>query len=95
MITNKNLIEERTRLGGIQRIYRVGDYGLSVVNSPILHSYRFAWETAVLKFNGEGINDFKLDYSTPLTNDIEVFFTDKETNEFLKKAFIYFKKKEK
>ena len=100
MLTDEYLVEEHPHLsafiGGVQRIYRVGNYGLSVVNGTSLHSYAFAWEIAVIKFKSKNSEDcFSLDYSTLLTNDVEVFSSDEETNEFLKKAFIYFRKIER
>lgn len=76
---------------GEQRIYRVGNYGLSCVNAQELHIFDFAWEIAVIKFHGPTVEDFKLNYDTPLTDDVEVFDSDVETNEFIKKAFEYFK----
>lgn len=72
---------------GTQRIYRYGDWGLSLLNGPIIHSFAFAWEAAVLRFEGE---EFTLDYSTPLTSDVEVFQTDEEANEFIHRALDYF-----
>lgn len=86
-----NLCVERSRMGGIQRIYRFPcGAGLSVVNSSMLHSYPFAWEAAVLKGVEESGDFADLDYSTPLTSDVEVFMSDEETNEFIKRAAIYF-----
>jgi len=93
-ITNDHLLLERPhplKDGSVQRVYRFADdYGLSVVNSPMLHSYPFAWEAAVL----EGVDDkgnFKgLTYDTPLTNDVEVFMSDDEANEFISRAAVHF-----
>jgi hypothetical protein len=79
-------------IGGEQRIYRWGDYGLSLINSPMAHSYPFAWEAAVIKFEGDG-DKFSLNYETPLSDDVEVFSTVKETNEFIAKARDYFTSK--
>jgi hypothetical protein len=92
MITNDDLILERSNpIGGIQRIYRYGQYGLSLVNAPILHSYPFAWEAAVLEFDSnEADADWKLNYTTEMTSDVEVFQTDDETNSFIRRAKIYF-----
>jgi len=85
MIINDGLIEERSGLvGGTQRIYRFGEYGLSLVNSPALHSFPFAWEAAVIHFDEK--DDWELTYDTELTYDVKVFGSDKETNEFITKA---------
>lgn len=83
-LTDENLISERSHLGGVQRRYKLGEYGLSLVNSPMLHAYPFAWEAAVFGPNGE------LDYSTPLTSDVEVFGTEEEASAFIEKAFAWF-----
>lgn len=70
---------------GVERIYQLPNgYGLSAVNVPALHSYPFAWEIAVIKFNDQ--NGFDLVYDTPLTDDVLVFATAGETNEFIAKA---------
>ena len=47
------------------------------------YGFPFAWEIAVIEWKGEG---FKLDYSTPLTRDVEVFPTDEEANNFIRRA---------
>ncbi len=79
------------RMGGQQFIYDLGNgYGLSAVNSPDLHSFPFAWEFAVVSNpTATGFDD--LDYSTPLTQDVEVFSSDEEANEFIAKAFAWAK----
>ena len=96
MITNKHLLIDRPHtVSGVQRIYKFKDgNGLSVVNCEILHGYPFAWEIAVLSnvrknIFGEVIFD-NLRYDTPLTDDVEVFSTDEEANEFIEKAAQYF-----
>ena len=96
-LTDDNLLMELPHsLGfGLQRLYRIGNYGLSCVNPKILHSYPFAWEIATIKYKGEDTNDFDLVYDTGLTGDVEVFYSDEETNEFIEKAFVVFKEMEK
>lgn len=97
MLTNKNLLVERPHIlgyPGVQRIYRFKNgAGLSVVDAPILHVYPFAWEIAVLKGIKEDavkVEFAGLDYSTPLTEDVEVFFDDESANAFIEKAEQYF-----
>jgi hypothetical protein len=87
-ITNNHLLLERpNRIGGKQRIYRFSNgYGLSVVNATELHSYPFAWEIAVLKGVDEKGNFEDLCYDTPLTDDVEVFGSDEEANDFIERA---------
>jgi hypothetical protein len=87
-ITNDHLLLERPhRLGGVQRIYRFkSGYGLSVVNAPMLHSYPFSWEIAVLKDVKEDGRFSDICYDTPLTDDVEVFPNDAEANAFIERA---------
>ena len=95
-LTNKDLVCERPHPlndGSVQRIYRFrGAHGLSAVNSPMLHSYPFAWEIAVLKDVDTKGQFHDLDYSTPLTSDVEVFMDDEEANDFIARAAKHFKK---
>lgn len=72
---------------GVQRIYRCGDWGLSLINSKNAHSFPFAWEAAVLAFDGD---EYEINYTTPLTSDVIVFQSDEETNAFIRRAFKYF-----
>ena len=79
---------ERTHpagMGGVQKLYRFENgYGASVVR--FYGSYGFEqglWELAVLKFNGEGINDFNLCYDTPITNDVVGRITESRAEEIL------------
>ncbi len=66
-----NFIPEFTKEinGGTQAVYRFeNDYGASVIKGG-----EFAYgglELAVLKFNGEGNEDYSLTYSTPITDDV-------------------------
>jgi hypothetical protein len=93
MITNENLVLEITRpeFGGTQRLYRFkNNYGLSVVNGPALHIYPFAWECAVIQFDGEDNETFDLCDATALKGDIAVFDTDEETNQFIEDTRWYF-----
>jgi len=92
MLTNEGLIKEREHpsgLGGVQRIYRFGDYGLSLINTPMAHAYPFAWEAGVLKFKGD---NWELTYDTELSDDVEIFSTEEEANEFILKAKEHFSK---
>lgn len=95
-LTDEDLLFERAHpLGGLQRIYRFpSGYGLSVVNTPMAHWYPFAWEAAVLKGVTEKGDWELLDYSTPLTDDVVVFQTDEQANEFIARAKEYFEKGE-
>lgn len=92
-LTNKGLLfQANNYIGGVQRIYRFGLYGLSLINSPYAHFYPFAWEVAVIRFTGGADWQYTLDFSTPLTSSVEVFKTTKATNDFIKKAENLFSK---
>lgn len=93
MLIDDHLLEEHVHpngLGGVQRIYRFkSGYGLSAVNSPMLHGYPFAWEIAVLKgVEEDGGWDGDLCYDTPLTDGVEVFMTDEDANAFIRRAAV-------
>lgn len=80
--------ERLNSIGGVQRIYDMGHgWTLSAINSPMAHSYAYAWEFAVV--GPEGV----LEYGTELTSDVEVFSTDAEAEEFLRRARAYFDEK--
>lgn len=89
-LTDENLVHEREHLDGVQRFYRVGRYGLSLVDAPMLHAYPFAWEAAVADFGSEDGEKWSLTYDTPLTSDVEVFDTEEEASAFIAKAFEWF-----
>lgn len=40
------------------------------------------WELAVIKFNGE---DWELNYNTPITDDVEICYNDKEVETLLRR----------
>lgn len=90
-LTDENLVVESPYLGGVQRIYHFpGNFGLSLVNAPILHSLPFAWEAAVLE--GVDKNGYygRIIYNTPLSDGVEVFGSIEEANTFIARARDYF-----
>jgi hypothetical protein len=103
MLTDLNLFSEHEHnfdapeffriqgFSGIQRLYRFNNnYGLSLVNTPILHSYPFAWEAAVIKFDSVDSDVFQIIDDTELTDDVEVFYTDEDANAFIERAAALF-----
>lgn len=70
LTTVKDLTPVITRTppqGGIQAIFRFENgYGASVIN----HSGSYGVELAVLRFTGEGTDDWELCYTTPITDDV-------------------------
>ena len=71
--------------GAVQKLYRfANNYGASVVKGE--HTYggeEGLWELAVVKFKTDG--DFNLDYTTPITEDVEGHLTDDAVEELLAK----------
>lgn len=71
--------------GAVQKLYRfANNYGASVVKGE--HTYggdEGLWELAVIKFKTDG--DFVLDYSTPITEDVEGHLTDDAVEKLLDK----------
>ena len=69
--------------GAVQKLYRfANNYGASVVKGE--HTYggdEGLWELAVIHFKTDG--DFSLDYSTPITEDVEGHLTDDAVEELL------------
>lgn len=52
---------------GVQALWRFPNgRGASVVN----HSGSYGTELAVLRYHGGGVDDWELDYSTPVTDDV-------------------------
>lgn len=90
---NSNCVDYLKTKGfsGTQRLYRFkNNYGLSLVNTPILHPYPFAWEAAVIQFDHSESDEFCIVYETELTNDVVVFGSDEGANAFIERAAILF-----
>ncbi len=72
--------------GAVQKLYRFANgYGASVVKGE--HTYggdEGLWELAVIKFKTNG--DYVLDYTTPITEDVEGHLTDDAVEELLNKV---------
>ncbi len=67
-------------MGGYQKVFRFeNNRGASVVNFP----GSYGTELAVLKFYGTEFYSYKLDYSTPLTDDVIGFLDDESLEEAL------------
>lgn len=67
-LSSKIVDSTETKLyDGKQFIARFSNgYGVSVVK----HGLSYGLELAVIKFHGPSIKDFKLDYTTPITDDV-------------------------
>lgn len=73
--------------GAVQKLYKFANgYGASVVKGE--HTYggdEGLWELAVIRFNPDN-GDYALDYSTPITEDVEGHLTDDAVEELLNKV---------
>ena len=74
-------------VGGVQRLYRLGSFGLSFVDGPNLHSFPFRWEVICLHWE-KGANDLDFEcthgkFEDPLNDDITVFGNGADANEWL------------
>jgi hypothetical protein len=80
-VSNKHIpTKQAIANGGNQSIYRFPNgYGASVV----AHKFSYGLELAVAKFNGNGVNDWDICYSTPITNDVLGHLSDAEMEEHL------------
>lgn len=71
--------------GAVQKLYKfANNYGASVVKGE--HTYggdEGLWELAVVRFKTDG--EFNLDYTTPITEDVEGHLTDDAVEELLTK----------
>ena len=71
--------------GAVQKLYRfANNYGASVVKGE--HTYggeEGLWELAVVRFKTNG--DYSLDYTTPVTEDVEGHLSDDAVEELLNK----------
>ena len=63
---------------GIQYLFRFdNNYGASVIKHSGSYGYKEdLWELAVIKFYGDGIHDWNLNYETPITDDVIGWQTD-------------------
>lgn len=69
---------------GTQKVYRFDNgYGASVVRFNHMGAHNYGgesglWEMAVVKFKGDGANDWDITYDTPITDDVLGWLDDDE-----------------
>lgn len=83
-----NIILERRRLGGAQRVYKFDNgYGASVVRNRISYgSERGLYELAVIAFDvPDDPEDWHVFYNTPITDDVIGELSDEEVDAVLVK----------
>lgn len=72
---------------GVQKIYRFKNgYGASVIRTPMSYGGTSRlWELAVIKFQSANILDYRLCYTTPITDDVIGYLNGKEVDVLLTK----------
>jgi len=94
MLTEENLVLTRAEPsgnGGTQFLYRIKEYGIAAVSYPNEDITQLNWSVDVVKFQNEGTLTYEICHSTDLAQKTLTFRNDKTLNEFLQKAFDYFK----
>lgn len=55
-------------------------YGASLINGTQQDPYSNLWELAVISFWGRGLEDYHLNYKTPITSDVLSYLTEKKVS---------------
>ena len=77
--------------GGQQLLYKVNQYGISAKSRPQEELSQIHWEVEVIKYQGTAAVKFEIWHDTELAKRTLIFHNDSSLNEFLEKAFNYFK----
>ncbi len=94
MLIQDNLVLSRAEPngeGGTQLLYRVESYGISALSRPQEDTSRIHWEVDVIKYLNEDSLKHQVCHSTELADKTLRLSNDSALNEFLQKAFGYFK----
>ena len=94
MLTDENLVlmrAEPSGNGGTQFLYRIKDYGITAVSYPKEDITQLDWSVDVVKFKDGDTLKYEICHTTDLAQKTLTFRNDKNLNEFLQKAFDYFK----
>ena len=77
-------VTSRAVNGGSQAIYRFANgRGASVVAHDFSYGGPHLWELAVVRFHSEDPDEFSLDYTTPVTDDVLGWLSDEDVAEHL------------
>ena len=77
--------------GGQQLLYKVNQYGISAISRPQEELSQIHWDVEVIKYQETVAIKFKICHDTELAAKTLIFHNDSSLNEFLGKAFSYFK----
>lgn len=97
MLIQENLILSRTEPdgnGGMQFLYKIHQYGVCATNRPQEDVSHIHWDVDIIKYHTGDAIKFDSCHSTELADKSLKFYSDKALNEFLEKAFVYFKELE-
>ena len=94
MLIQKNLYLSRSATdgqGGQEFLYKVNQYGISAKSRPQEELSQIHWEVEVIKYQETAAIKFEICHDTELAKKTLIFHNDSSLNEFLEKAFNYFK----
>ena len=94
MLTQENLHLSRSAPdgeGGQQFLYKVHQYGISVISRPQEEISQIHWDVEIIKYQETAAVKFDICHDTELAEKSLIFHNDSSLNEFLEKAFSYFK----
>ena len=94
MLIQKNLYLSRSAAdgqGGQEFLYKVNQYGISAKSRPQEVLSQIHWEVEVIKYQETAAVKFVICHDTELAKKTLIFHNDSSLNEFLEKAFNYFK----
>ena len=94
MLIQKNLYLSRSAAdgqGGQEFLYKVNQYGISAKSRPQEELSQIHWEVEVIKYQETAAIKFEICHDTELAKRTLIFHNDSSLNEFLEKAFNYFK----
>ena len=77
--------------GGQEFLYKVNQYGISAKSRPQEELSLIHWEVEVIKYQETAAIKFEICHDTELAKKTLIFHNDSSLNEFLEKAFNYFK----
>ena len=94
MLLQENLYLSRSAAdghGGQEFLYKVNQYGISAKSRPQEELSQIHWEVEVIKYQETAAVKFEICHDTELAEKTLIFHNDSSLNEFLEKAFNYFK----
>ena len=94
MLTQENLYLTRSAPdgeGGQEFLYKVNQYGVSAISRPQEEISQIRWDVDIIKYHETEAVEFDICHSTELAEKSLIFHNDSSLNEFLEKAFSYFK----